>query len=61
MDLFSQTRSSDREPVAAGRFYSANKETMTNEIEQLFASCIKQSSINKVRAIISPHAGYVYS
>ncbi|MFZ0280714.1 MAG: AmmeMemoRadiSam system protein B, partial [Bacteroidales bacterium] len=60
-DLFSQTRSSDREPVAAGRFYPANKETLTDDIEQLFASCIKPSSSNKVRAIICPHAGYVYS
>ena len=61
MDLFSQTRSSDRQPVAAGRFYPANKEALTEDIRQLFAECVKPSSSQNVRAILCPHAGYVYS
>ncbi len=61
MDIFSQPRSSDRQPVAAGRFYSADKETLTNDISQLFETCVKTTPASKVRAIISPHAGYVYS
>jgi AmmeMemoRadiSam system protein B/AmmeMemoRadiSam system protein A len=61
METFSQSRSSDRQPVAAGRFYSADKETLTNDIEQLFETCKKTSTHSRVRAIISPHAGYVYS
>jgi len=61
MDTFSQQRSSDRQPVAAGRFYSADKETLLNDISQLFENCVKTTPHPKVRAIISPHAGYVYS
>lgn len=61
MEAFSQSKSSDRSPVAAGRFYSANKEALTGDIIQLFESCIKTTPQPEVRAIISPHAGYVYS
>jgi AmmeMemoRadiSam system protein B/AmmeMemoRadiSam system protein A len=63
METFSQSRSTDRQPVAAGpgRFYSAEKETLTNDVSLLFESCVKTASHSKVRAIISPHAGYVYS
>lgn len=61
METFSQNRATDRQPVAAGRFYSANKETLTQDIQQLFESCVKFPSELKVRAIISPHAGYVFS
>jgi len=61
MNIFSQQRLSDRQPVAAGRFYSADKETLTNDIAQFFGNCVKTSPHPKVRAIISPHAGYIYS
>lgn len=62
METFSQNRSSDRQPVAAGRFYSADKETLTNDISELFKSCVKTSTgPGVVRAVISPHAGYVFS
>ncbi len=61
METFSQSRPSDRQPVAAGRFYSADKETLTNDITELFESCVKTSPHSAVRAIISPHAGYIYS
>jgi AmmeMemoRadiSam system protein B len=61
MDSFSQKRSTDRDPVAAGRFYSADKETLTKDLAQLFSSCVKPPAGWKVRAIISPHAGYVFS
>ncbi len=61
METFSQTGSSDRQPAAAGRFYAADKETLTNDISRLFEECVKTSPYLKVRALISPHAGYVYS
>lgn len=62
METFSQTRSSDRQPVAAGRFYSADKETLKNDISALFESSVKTSpGTGMVRAVISPHAGYVFS
>ena len=61
MNILSQNRSADRDPVAAGSFYSANKETLTNDLTTLFSTCVKAPSDLKVRAIISPHAGYVFS
>lgn len=61
MNTFAQSRSTDREPAAAGRFYSANVETLKNDLSTMFASCIKTHNRWKVRAIISPHAGYVFS
>jgi len=61
METYSQNRSVDRQPVAAGRFYAANKETLIRDISELFSSCVKISGNPKVRAIISPHAAYVFS
>lgn len=62
MDVFSQQSSLDRQPVAAGRFYAASGKTLEKDLVELFESCVKtQASAGKVRAIISPHAGYVYS
>ena len=61
MNVFSQNRSADREPYAAGRFYSANKDTLTKDLTALFSTCVKTPSDLKVRAIICPHAGYEFS
>jgi AmmeMemoRadiSam system protein B/AmmeMemoRadiSam system protein A len=61
METFSQNKTTDRQPVAAGRFYSADKETLTKDISQLFETCKKSTGNWDVRAIIAPHAGYVYS
>lgn len=61
METFSQSQTSDRRPAAAGRFYSANKETLTNDVSMLFESCVKTYPHPVTRAIISPHAGYIYS
>lgn len=56
-----QHRQNDRNPVAAGRFYSAVKETLEKDLGHLFESCKKPSENLNVRAIICPHAGYVFS
>jgi hypothetical protein len=61
MKAFPQTKSTDRVPYAAGNFYSSDKETLTKDLSQLFSSCVKTTENWKVRAIISPHAGYVFS
>jgi len=61
MNIYSQNKTTDRQPVAAGKFYSANKESLVKDISNLFASCTKTPGSQKVRAIISPHAGYVFS
>jgi AmmeMemoRadiSam system protein B/AmmeMemoRadiSam system protein A len=61
METFSQNITTDRQPVAAGRFYPADKETLTKELSRLFQTCKKSPDNWEVRAIISPHAGYTFS
>lgn len=61
MDIFSQNSSGDREPVVAGRFYSADKDNLKKDLSQFFTTCVKAPEEWKVRAIISPHAGYIFS
>jgi MEMO1 family protein len=61
METFSQDKTTDRQPVAAGRFYSADKQTLNSDLSKLFASCRKTPASWNVRAIITPHAGYVFS
>lgn len=61
METFPQNKQTDREPIAAGRFYPADKETLTNDISKLFTYCPKTPGKLMVRAIISPHAGYIFS
>jgi AmmeMemoRadiSam system protein B/AmmeMemoRadiSam system protein A len=61
METFSQNITTDRQPVAAGKFYPADKEILLKNMTQLFENCKKSPSNWDVRAIISPHAGYVFS
>jgi len=61
METFSQNITTDRQPMAAGRFYPADKETLSKDIAQLFKNCKKGADTRYIRAIISPHAGYVFS
>lgn len=49
-----------REPKMAGAFYPANKEELSNQLKLLFKKAETKSSPN-VKAIIVPHAGYIYS
>jgi MEMO1 family protein len=61
MEESPQRKSTDRQPVAAGRFYPADKEILTKELDELFAACTLTEGNQRVRAIIAPHAGYIYS
>jgi MEMO1 family protein len=61
MNASSQSKITDRQPVAAGRFYPAEKEKLQNEISILFSHTSRPEAVKKVRALISPHAGYVFS
>jgi hypothetical protein len=61
MVSYSQNNNIDRQPVAAGRFYPGEKPALTKELSSLFTNCTKTTFNTRVRAIISPHAGYVYS
>jgi len=48
----------DRQPAVAGKFYPANPDKLQNELVGLFESAVSKQC-NQVRAIISPHAGYI--
>ncbi len=61
METFSQNTPTDRQPAVAGTFYSADKETLKKDIAALFEKCKKTSDNRAVRALICPHAGYVFS
>lgn len=50
----------DRNPAFAGQFYPANPEKLKQELVKLFSRSVPCKQ-HKVRAIISPHAGYVFS
>jgi len=50
----------DRKPAVAGQFYPANLNMLQMVLTDLFAEATPKQHQN-VRAIISPHAGYVFS
>lgn len=61
MNVLSQNSSVDRNPAVAGSFYPSNKDTLTRDLTTYFANCVKAPADMNVRAIISPHAGYIFS
>lgn len=50
-----------REPAVAGQFYPGNAEDLNIELQRLFSKAASISLNGNTMAIISPHAGYVYS
>jgi len=56
-----QTKSTDRQAVVSGQFYPSNADELKSMLKQLFSSALPNQGIKKVLAIISPHAGYVFS
>ena len=54
------TKSIDRQPAVAGKFYPADPDKLQQELTNLFAEAVPKQC-NQVRAILSPHAGYIYS
>ncbi len=61
MEIFPQNTTIDRGPVAAGSYYPADPVALKNDLRQLFAESVKTDQRMDIRAIISPHAGYVFS
>ncbi len=49
-----------RPPAVAGRFYSGTEKQLKQEVEQLFAHAVAHAG-HRIRALIVPHAGYVFS
>jgi AmmeMemoRadiSam system protein B/AmmeMemoRadiSam system protein A len=60
-DCQSQENKIGRQPAVAGSFYPAKQEELTAALKQLFANAVSSKEIQNVIAIISPHAGYVFS
>ncbi len=51
----------DRQPAVAGTFYPAEKDELNRMLELLYARAVPSGSRAAPLALISPHAGYVYS
>ncbi|MEN8135690.1 MAG: AmmeMemoRadiSam system protein B [Thermodesulfobacteriota bacterium] len=49
-----------RSPAVAGQFYPADKDALTTLVSELMPE-IPQAESQHVLAVISPHAGYIYS
>jgi hypothetical protein len=51
----------NREPVVAGQFYPDNPDQLKAQLESFFSKAKKRQSEGNLRALIAPHAGYVFS
>ena len=60
-DCQSQGERIDRQPAVAGSFYPSNSEELKATLKQLFFKAVPFKNIQNVIAVISPHAGYVFS
>lgn len=58
----SQNKQENRAPFFAGKFYPGSKPALKKLLEELFNHARELSgNSSQLRAIVSPHAGYVYS
>lgn len=59
---FSESGKTNRKPAVAGQFYPATSDKLQKELNKLFEKAEKkQASEEILQAIISPHAGYIFS
>ncbi len=61
MSINGQQAGKDRQPAVAGSFYPSGSEQLRSDLKELFDKCKGPLPGTTVRAIIVPHAGYVYS
>nr|MBP7586263.1 AmmeMemoRadiSam system protein B [Spirochaetota bacterium] len=50
-----------REPVVAGSFYPSNPDRLSRDIDQYLSDARGDRLDGNIFAVISPHAGYIYS
>jgi AmmeMemoRadiSam system protein B len=50
-----------RQPAVAGRFYPAEPEQLRAEVQGYLAAADAPAPGQRLRAVIAPHAGYIYS
>lgn len=55
------TRGEIREPAVAGSFYTANPRELSRQIKEFLDAVPKKKINGEIIALISPHAGYIYS
>jgi MEMO1 family protein len=61
MNINGQEAGHDRQPAFAGSFYPAGSDQLNSDLTGYFNSLRSVHAGNRVRALILPHAGYVYS
>ncbi len=61
MNIFGQGSGRDRQPAVAGSFYSSDSNKLRGELAGFFAAAGVPEKGVHVRALIVPHAGFVYS
>ncbi len=61
MNNYGQGVGHDRQPAVAGSFYPSETEKLKSELKGYFNSFNSPANGKRVRALIVPHAGYVYS
>lgn len=54
-------KSINREPAVAGQFYPSTAKSLQNDLHELFSKAAVLKTSQPLRAIISPHAGYIFS
>lgn len=50
-----------RKPAVAGTFYPKNPEELKKQVQEFLAQAEVMDTHNKLKALIVPHAGYIYS
>ncbi|MBU0703978.1 MAG: AmmeMemoRadiSam system protein B [Chloroflexi bacterium] len=50
-----------RQPAVAGQFYPDNPDALRRSVKKYVDEATLPDGLNSIRAIIAPHAGYVYS
>lgn len=52
---------SDRQPAVAGQFYPSDPYELKAQLKTLFSQAARTKDLGNIAAVISPHAGYVFS
>ncbi|MBM4332771.1 MAG: AmmeMemoRadiSam system protein B [Deltaproteobacteria bacterium] len=50
-----------RRPAVAGTFYPGDAKTLSRQVREFLARATKEEADGEIIALVSPHAGYVYS
>ena len=61
LSIFGCIYAKDRPAAVAGSFYPSNPQELKNALDNYLSAVPKQEINNRIIALVSPHAGYVYS